>query len=114
MDELMITFLASHSLKSAQILLKTIWLLNPQSRVRNQSFFWLLISLSSIANPKIEGTHNPMKIPASFSPLNQRISENIKERKADTSISKSAGVNFFSILSFLFPLNIHYFIQLST
>jgi hypothetical protein len=47
-----------------------------------------------------------MKMPASFSPLNQRISENMSERKAETSISKSAGVNFLNIISFLFTLNI--------
>ena len=46
----------------------------------------------------MDGTHNPMKIPASFSPLNHRYSENIKDRNADKSISKSVGVNFFSIV----------------
>ncbi len=54
----------------------------------------------------MEGTHNPMKIPASFSPLNQRISENISDRNADPSINKSAGENFFSILNFLFRDNL--------
>ena len=33
-----------------------------------------------IANPKIEGTHIPTKIPSSWYPLNQRVTEYKKER----------------------------------
>ena len=50
-----------------------------------------------MANPKIEGTHNPIKIPASLSPLNHKYSENIRDKKADTSIRESDSVNFLNI-----------------
>ena len=52
-----------------------------------------------MAKPKIEGTHNPTKMPDSFSPLNQRVSEKIKESKAAISMSQSAGVNFLSMVN---------------
>ena len=50
-----------------------------------------------MANPKIEGTHKPIKMPASFSPLNHKNSENSKDKKADTSIRESDNVNFLNI-----------------
>jgi hypothetical protein len=56
-----------------------------------------LINFKSIANPKIEGTHKPIKIPASFSPLNHKTSEKIREEKAATNISVSENVNFLNI-----------------
>jgi hypothetical protein len=46
----------------------------------------------------MEGTQSPIKIPASFSPLNQRNSENINESNAEASISKSPTVNFLNII----------------
>ena len=51
-----------------------------------------------MANPRIEGTQSPINIAASFSPLNHKSSEKIKEENAEISIMKSEGVNFFSIL----------------
>ena len=48
-------------------------------------------------NANIEGTHNPIKIAASFSPLNHNNSEKIKEENAAISINISEGVSFFSI-----------------
>lgn len=53
-----------------------------------------------MANPKIEGTHKPIKMAASFSPLNHNNSENIKEVNAETSISMSEALNFFIINNF--------------
>jgi len=50
----------------------------------------------------MEGTHKPINIPASFSPLNHKYSEKIKDKKADTSISVSDSVNFLNILVFSF------------
>jgi hypothetical protein len=46
----------------------------------------------------MEGTHSPIKIPASFSPLNHKISEKINDKNAAISIIKSVGVNFLSIV----------------
>lgn len=63
------------------------------------------MSLSKIANPRIEGTHKPIKIADSFSPLNHNSSEKIKERNAAVSINKSEAVKFLNIKS-LFSINI--------
>ena len=59
--------------------------------------FELFINFKKIAKPRIEGTHNPIKIAASFSPLNHNNSEKIKEENAAISINISEGVSFFSI-----------------
>ena len=45
----------------------------------------------------MEGTHIPIKIPDSFSPLKKSISENMRENKAAMNKNLSARVNFFSI-----------------
>jgi hypothetical protein len=50
-----------------------------------------------MANPIIEGTQIPIKIPACLSPLNHSISENIKDKNAAKNIKKSVGVNFLNI-----------------
>jgi len=50
-----------------------------------------------MANPKIDGTHKPIKMPASFSPLNHKYSEKIKDKKAEVNIRKSDNVNFLNI-----------------
>lgn len=71
-----------------------------QKRVWYQSFE-LFINFKKIANPRIEGTHNPINIAASFSPLNQSNSEKIKEENAAISISISEVVNFFSMFDFV-------------
>lgn len=71
-----------------------------QKRVWYQSFE-LFINFKKIANPRIEGTHNPINIAASFSPLNQSNSEKIKEENAAISIRISEVVNFFSIFDFV-------------
>jgi hypothetical protein len=42
----------------------------------------LFINFKKIANPRIEGTHKPTNIPASFSPLNHKSSEKIHEENA--------------------------------
>lgn len=67
-----------------------------QKKVLNQSFL-LFINFKKIANPRIEGTHKPINIAASFSPLNHSNSEKINDENAAISIKKSEGVNFFSI-----------------
>ncbi|MFM7720430.1 MAG: hypothetical protein ACKO52_04710 [Sediminibacterium sp.] len=61
----------------------------------------MFINFKKIANPRIEGTHNPINIAASFSPLNQSNSEKIKEENAAISISKSEVVSFFSMFDFV-------------
>lgn len=48
--------------------------------------FLLFINFKKIANPRIEGTHRPINIAASFSPLNHKSSEKIKEENAEISI----------------------------
>ena len=48
-------------------------------------------------NAKIEGTHNPIKIPSIKSPLKKSISEKINDSKAEINISLSAIVNFLNI-----------------
>lgn len=53
-----------------------------------------------MANPKIEGTQRPINIAASFSPLNQSNSENIREANAETSINISEVLNLFIIINF--------------
>ncbi len=45
----------------------------------------------------MDGTHKPIKMAASFSPLNQSVSEKTKERIADSSNSLSVVVNFLNI-----------------
>ena len=59
-----------------------------------------------MANPRIEGTHKPIKMPASFSPLNHKYSENIKDKKADVNIRKSDNVNFLNIFFYLLQCRI--------
>ncbi len=71
-----------------------------QKKVWYQSFE-LFINFKKIANPRIEGTHNPINIAASFSPLNQSNSEKIKEENAAISISISEVVSFFSMFDFV-------------
>ena len=46
----------------------------------------------------MDGTQRPMKMPAFSSPLNQRISEKIRDINAATRKRKSAVVNFFIII----------------
>ena len=48
----------------------------------------------------MDGTQMPINIPASFSPENQSISENIKDKNAATSINISTVVNFFNMSVF--------------
>lgn len=50
-----------------------------------------------MANPRMEGTHNPMKRAACFSPVNHKVSANIKESSADNIIRISDIENFLSI-----------------
>ena len=50
-----------------------------------------------MANPIIEGTQIPINMPACLSPLNHKISENIKDRNADTNINISVVVNFLNM-----------------
>lgn len=50
-----------------------------------------------MANPIIEGTQIPMNIPASLSPLNHKISENIRDKNADININLSVVVNFLNM-----------------
>jgi hypothetical protein len=45
----------------------------------------------------MDGTHNPIKIDASFSPLNHSVSEKTKERMAESIRSLSVAVNFLNI-----------------
>lgn len=52
-----------------------------------------------MAKPKIEGTQRPTNIAAFSSPLNHNISENTRDKKAETSIKKSLVVSFLSIRS---------------
>ena len=63
--------------------------------------FLLLISLRRIVKQRIEGTHKPMKIAASFSPVNHRYSEKIRDKKADDNMSISDSENFLSIIKAL-------------
>jgi hypothetical protein len=63
--------------------------------------FLLLISLRRIVKQRIEGTHNPMKMAASFSPVNHRYSEKIRDKKADDNMSISEAENFLSIIKAL-------------
>jgi hypothetical protein len=65
--------------------------------------------LSSIANPNIDGTHKPIKILASLSPWNHNISENIRDKNAETNIKISGTVNFLNItLKFYFEYTDNY------
>jgi hypothetical protein len=48
----------------------------------------------------MEGTQMPIKIPACLSPLNHKISEKIKDKKAAVNIKKSVGVNFLNMNKF--------------
>jgi len=57
-------------------------------------------SLKNTAKPSIDGTHRPTKIAAFSSPLNHKISEKIRERKAADNNSRSAVDNFFVIQFF--------------
>ena len=50
-----------------------------------------------MAKPSIEGTQSPIKMPASFFPVNHKYSEKTKEKKAEANIKKSEGVNFLNI-----------------
>jgi hypothetical protein len=62
-----------------------------------------------MANPIIEGTQIPIKMPASLSPLNQSISEKIRDKNAAINISMSVGVNFLNMVNyFLLNINIYY------
>lgn len=54
----------------------------------------------------MEGTHKPIKMPASFSPLNHKYSENIKDKKADVNIRKSDNVNFLNIFFYFMQCRI--------
>jgi len=45
----------------------------------------------------MEGTQIPIKIPASLSPLNHKISEKISDKNAAMNIKKSVGVNFLNM-----------------
>ena len=45
----------------------------------------------------MDGTHKPIKMAASFSPLNQSVSEKTNEKIADSISSLSVGVNFVNI-----------------
>ena len=76
-----------------------------QNRVWSQSFL-VFINFKNIANPKIEGTHNPIKIADSFSPLNHNSSENIRDENAAISIRISEVVSFFNMLSLWLYINI--------
>lgn len=58
-----------------------------------------------MVNPRMDGTHKPMKIADSFSPLNHNNSENTKERNAAVSIKKSESVKFLNIRKLIY-LNI--------
>ena len=49
----------------------------------------------------MDGTQIPMKIPACLSPLNHKISENIKDKNAAMNIKKSVGVNFLNMNKYL-------------
>lgn len=53
----------------------------------------------------MDGTHKPIKMADSFSPLNHNSSEKIKDRNAAVSIKKSDAVKFLNIKN-LFSLNI--------
>ena len=50
-----------------------------------------------MANPIIEGTQIPINIPACLSPLNHKISENIRDKNADININLSVVVNFLNM-----------------
>ena len=50
-----------------------------------------------MANPIIEGTQIPINMPASLSPLNHKISENIRDKNADININLSVVVNFLNM-----------------
>lgn len=78
-----------------------------QKKVWDQSFE-LFINFKKIANPRIDGTHNPINIAASFSPLNQSNSEKIKEENAAISISISEGVSFFNIFDLWLYINVSF------
>ena len=62
-----------------------------------------------MANPIIEGTQIPTNIPASLSPLNHKISENIKDKNADTNINISVVVNFLNMNLIFTKYNIFMF-----
>jgi hypothetical protein len=47
--------------------------------------------------PRIDGTHRPIKMAESCSPLNHKNSANTRERKAESSNRKSVMVNFLNI-----------------
>jgi hypothetical protein len=51
--------------------------------------------------PRIEGTHKPMKMAASFSPVNHKYSEKMRDKKAADNMRISEGVNFLSMIEAL-------------
>lgn len=54
-----------------------------------------------MAKPRMEGTHKPMNIAASFSPVNHRYSEKMRDKNADNNMIRSDGVNFLSMIEAL-------------
>jgi hypothetical protein len=58
--------------------------------------------------PIIDGTQRPIKMADSRSPLNQRVSEKIRERNAEHISRISAVVNFFNMMVWVEKLFIFY------
>jgi hypothetical protein len=78
--------------------------MNPEPKIKviipakygmNSVIYFLFISFKYIPKPMIDGTHNPTKMAASLSPLNQLNSEYTSDKKAANKIRISTMSNFF-------------------
>jgi hypothetical protein len=61
-----------------------------------------------MAKPRMEGTQRPMKMDASFSPMNHIVSEEIRDKKARNNIITSTLLSFWNIMLFFNIITLHF------